>query len=81
MDVGYADNAGAITCHLIGDEKFFDFLVMRHSDASIARLRAPTFGAWAFVIQLRILGLLLIGVDYNPMALSGRRIIFFRDMI
>ena len=26
MDVGYADNAGAITCHLIGDEKFFDFV-------------------------------------------------------
>ena len=25
MDVGYADNAGAITCHLIGDERFFRF--------------------------------------------------------
>ncbi len=25
MDVGYADNAGAITCHLIGDEKLFGF--------------------------------------------------------
>ena len=39
MDVGYADNAGAITCHLIGDEKLFGFLVMRHSDASRAGLR------------------------------------------
>ena len=25
MEVGYADNAGAITCHLIGDEKLFGF--------------------------------------------------------
>jgi hypothetical protein len=25
MEVGYADNAGAITCHLIGDERFFRF--------------------------------------------------------
>ena len=25
MDVGYADNAGAIICHLIGDEKLFGF--------------------------------------------------------
>ena len=56
MDVGYADNAGAITCHLIGDEKLFGFLVMRHSDASRARLKAPTFGAWTFVIQLHFLG-------------------------
>ncbi len=25
MDVGYADNAGAIICHPIGDEKLFGF--------------------------------------------------------
>ncbi len=38
------DNAGAITCHLIGDEKLFGFLVMRHSDASRACVdfRDPT---------------------------------------
>ena len=60
MDVGYADNAGAITCHLIGDEKLFGFLVMRHSDASRARFKAPTFGAWTFVIQLRFLGSITI---------------------
>ncbi len=25
MDVGYADNAGAIICHLTSDEKLFGF--------------------------------------------------------
>ena len=35
---------------------FSDFPVMRHSGASRARLKAPTFGAHTFVIQLRFLG-------------------------
>ena len=45
-----------IRSHLVGDEKFFYFLVMRHSDASRTRFKAPTFGVWTFVIQLRFLG-------------------------
>ena len=56
MDVGYAGNAGAITCHPIGDERFFRF----SSDAALRYVKnspkAPTFGVHTFVIQLRFLG-------------------------
>ena len=52
MDVGYADNAGAITCLLIGDEKLFGFLVMRHSDASRARVDFRDPATFPWIIQL-----------------------------
>jgi len=57
-DVGYADNARMqLSVTLLVMSIFSKYLVMRHSGALRARLKAPTFGAQTLVIQLRIPGL------------------------
>jgi len=48
-DVGYADNAGAITCHLIGDERFFRF----SSDAAFRCVKSSSKSAYFWCAYFR----------------------------
>ena len=49
MDVGYADNAGAITCHLIGDERFFRL----SSDAALRCVKSSLKSAYFWCVYFR----------------------------